>query len=250
MSNSNPKKSFYKKVLTIYGRNPAIEALSDNSLTIHRLHLANSNKPSKQLDKIISLAKARGIEIKTHTKRELSFISKNSRQDQGVALDIILDNLLTTKEFLNKNSSYKILALDGITNPQNVGMIIRSAVAGDIDAILLSDKRSAPLVSPLSIKASSGTLFKIPIIKSSNLAKSLREFKDSNTKIYTLDSHAKVSFKEIRVAKRAIFVLGNETSGVSKEIKELSDIAISIPMQRGVESLNVAVSASLIALCI
>ena len=240
------KRAFFDKIITIYGRNAVLEALEDEAITIHKLHFSDSNKSVAQLDKMVTLAKKRGIEISYHDKKALSRISKNAKQDQGVALDIVLEKSLTQEEFLTQNSSFRILALDGILNPQNLGMIIRSATAGEIDAILLPTKNSAQ-ISPLVIKASVGTVFKMPIIKVKNLAKSLEIFKEAEATIYTLSSHATKSYKDEQYREKTIFVLGNESEGVSKEVEALSTTSISIPMRRGVESLNVAVTASLLA---
>ena len=240
------KKSFFAKIITIYGRNAVLEVLEDDTITIHKLHFADSNKSVTQLDRMVSIAKSRNIEIAYHDKKALSRISKNAKQDQGVALDIVLDHALNEDEFLAKNSSYKVIALDGIHNPQNLGMIIRSCAAGDVDAIILPTKNSAQ-ISPLVIKASVGTLFKLPIIKTNSFIKTLEKFKKADAKLYTLSSHAKNSYKDEVYINKTIFILGNESEGVSKEVERLSNASIVIPMQRGVESLNVAVTASLLA---
>jgi 23S rRNA (guanosine2251-2'-O)-methyltransferase len=237
-----------KNLITIYGRNPVIEALESRELKIYALHLSKSNKPSQKLDRMVQLAKKRGAEVKYHTKERLSFISKNRKQDQGVALDIVLDNL-KSEEYLLNIESFKVLAIDGVTNPQNLGMIIRSATAGNIDAIIIPKSKNAPLVSPLTIKASAGTLFKIPIIYTNSLYKTLKNLKEQNSNIITLDSNAKVTIKDLKRGKRDIFILGNESNGVTQEIKELANISIKIPMNRGVESLNVAITSAIISLC-
>ena len=240
------KKAFFDKIITIYGRNAVLEALEDESITVHKLHFADSNKTVDQLKNMVSIAERRDIQIAYHDKKGLSRISKNAKQDQGVALDIVLEHSLSEDEFLEKNSSYRVLALDGIHNPQNLGMIIRSAAAGNIDAILLPTKNAAQ-ISPLVIKASVGTLFRLPIIKTKNLAKSLERFKSEEAKVYTLSSHAQQSYKEVDYTEKTVFILGNESEGVRKEVEALSTDSISIPMNRGVESLNVAVTASLLA---
>jgi len=240
------KKKFFDKVLTIYGRNTVFEALQDDGISIYKLHLSDSNKPAKVLDEIIKLAKRRDIEIAYHDKKALSRISKNAKQDQGVALDIVLEHFGSLDEFKTKNESYRIIALDGVTNPQNLGMIIRSCAAGNVDAILLPTKGAAQ-ISPLVIKASAGTLFKMPIIKTSDLKKTLQTLKEEGASVYTLSSHAKKSYKEQPYSDRTVFVLGNESEGVSKGVEAVCDERISIPMNRGVESLNVAVTAALLS---
>jgi 23S rRNA (guanosine2251-2'-O)-methyltransferase len=240
------KKSFFDKIITIYGRNAVLEILEDDSIQIHKLHFSDSNKSVLQLDRMVEIAKHRDIEIAYHTKKLLSRISKNSKQDQGVALDIVLKHALSEEEFLKKNQIFRVIALDGVHNPQNLGMIIRSCAGGNIDAIIIPTKNSAQ-ISPLVIKASAGTLFKLPIIKSKNFKMTLEKFKDSNSKLFTLSSHVDRSYKEIEYPNRTVFILGNESEGVSSEIESLSSDSITIPMRRSVESLNVAVTASLLA---
>ena len=97
------------------------------------------------------------------------------------------------------------------------------------------------------IKASVGTLFKLPIIKTSSFVKTLEKFKKEDANLYTLSSYAKKSYRDESYGQKTVFILGNESEGVSKEVENLSNDSILIPMKRGVESLNVAVTASLLA---
>ncbi len=240
------KKRFFEKILTIYGRKAVLEALEDKNLTLYRLHLSETNKNAHIIEEIKKIALKRGIEIIYHDKHSLSRISKNARQDQGVALDILLECFEDEEHFKTTRQSYRIIALDGITNPQNLGMIIRSCAAGNIDAVLLPTKGAAQ-INPLVIKASAGTLFKMPMIKTSHLKETLRSFKKEGAELYRLSSHASLSYKEQRYGDKTIFVLGNESKGVSRTVESICDKSIVIPMQRGIESLNVAVTASLLA---
>ncbi len=240
------KKSFFDKMLTIYGRNAVVEALEDGNISIYKLHLSNSNKDAEVISKIKELANSRDIEIKYHSKESLSRVSKNAKQDQGVALDIMLQYSNNENEFMEKNRNYRLIALDRVQNPQNLGMIIRSITAGNIDGLILEDKNSAK-ISPLVIKASAGTLFKIPIIKTKSLFKTLKAFKSNQADIYTLSTKAKIDYREQKYGDKTIFILGNESDGISNEIESISNKSIKIEMNRGVESLNVAVTASLLA---
>lgn len=237
------KKAYFEKIITLYGRNVVIEVLQDSTIEIHKLHLSTSNKTDGAVNTILSLAKKRAIEVTYHDKNALSRISKNAKQDQGVAIDIIASSYQNAKEIKNLNS-FRLIALDGIQNPQNLGMIIRSCAAGNIDGVILPKKNSAK-ISPLVIKASAGTLFKVPIYYCNTLDEILKDLKD--TKIYLLSSHAINSIYDIKKSDKSIFVLGNESEGVTPEIEELCNDNLKIPMNRGVESLNVAVTASLIA---
>lgn len=237
------KKAFFEKLITLYGRNVVVEVLQDKTVEIHKLHLAESNKPDGVIKEILSLARERKVEIVYHDKNALSRISKNAKQDQGVAIDIVAQSYQNAKA-IKELESYRLIALDGIQNPQNLGMIIRSCAAGNVDGIILPKKNSAK-ISPLVIKASAGTLFKLPIYFCNSLEEILEDLKEAS--IYALSLEAKNSLYDLTPSKRSIFVLGNESEGVSKEITKLCNDSLIIPMNRGVESLNVAVSASLIA---
>lgn len=238
------KKRFFDSLITLYGRNVAVEILRDDTVEIHKLHLSKSNRTDETIEEILTLAQMRGVEIKYYTKEALSRISKNSAQDQGVAIDVRSSNYrnadVIRKEF---RDGFRFLALDGINNPQNLGMIIRSAAASKIDGLILPRRNSTKL-SPLVMKASAGTLFKMPIYYCNDLGDILQI---PDTAIITLSSHARDDIYSLKVPDRAIFVLGNESEGVSKEVMAASTHTISIPMHRGVESLNVAVTAGIVS---
>ena len=243
------KKAFFDSLLTIYGRKPVLEALQDTSLPVHCVHLADSNKPGGIVAEIEQLAKRRGIAVRFHDKLALSRISKNSREDQGVAADLKLPNYRRLDTFLETwqpTAHSRIIALDRITNPQNLGMLIRSATAGGVDAVLIPEKGCAPL-SPLVIKASAGTLFKCPLVKCRELGDALSRLKQNGASVYVLSSHAAINLFELSPTTASVFVLGNETDGVSAEIDALADARVFIPMANGVESLNVAVTGALLS---
>lgn len=234
-------------MITVYGRNVVLETLQEKDITIAKVHMADSNKQDGTISKILDLCERKNVEVVYHSKQALSRISKNAKQDQGVAADIEATSYLSTEEFLQtKTDAYKYIALDSIHNPQNLGMIIRSVAAGFVDGIILPKKGSAK-ISPLVIKASAGTMFKTSILYCDELESSLPLFKKDGADIYALSSHASESLFDLELGKKTIFVLGNESEGVSKEIERLANKTLSIPMKNGVESLNVAVTAALLA---
>ena len=200
------KKAKLSKILTIYGRNAVIEALMEPSIIPSKLHLSNSNKSAKVIDDMVLICNKRSVEIAYHDKLTLSRISKNAKQDQGVALDIYMDTFVNEDKFIANNISYRLLAIDGVSNPQNLGMIIRSAAAGNIDAIIIPSKGTSS-VNPLVIKASVGTIFKIPIIISNDLTATLKKFKASNALLYTLSLDAKESYADVNYTDKSIFIL-------------------------------------------
>jgi 23S rRNA (guanosine2251-2'-O)-methyltransferase len=243
------RKAFFERMLTVYGRKPVLEALRDTSLQCHALHLADSNRSGGIIGELISTAKARDIPVQYHERKALSRISKNGKQDQGVALDILCPafrSLHTYLQALPALPAQRILALDGITNPQNLGMILRSASAGNIDAVLWSHRGNAAL-GPLVIKASAGTLYRAPLVTCESLLQGLSELASTGAEICSLEANAAQSLFTHSVQGNVVYVLGNETAGVSDEVSKLASTRLSIPMNNGVESLNVAVTASLIA---
>ncbi len=240
------RKSFFDQLVTVYGRKPVLEILEDNKLKIFRLHLADSNRDGGIIAQIRKLAAQRNIEICFHSRSELSRISRNSKQDQGVACDIHCPGYQPYQQALSDSPAGTIIALDGITNPQNLGMIIRSVTASPAQALLLPSKGTAD-ISPLVIKASAGTLFKGNILRCDSLPKALQEFKQRGYEICTLSSHQATPLSDFAPKAPVIFVLGNETEGVSPDVAALSDHRVAIPMANGVESLNVAITAALIA---
>lgn len=247
------KKAFFDSLLTIYGRKPVLEALQDRDLPVYCVHLADSNKPGGIIRDIEQLARARDIPIRQHSKTALSRISKNSREDQGVAADLQLPRYQHLDTYLENGSEerqapagLRFIALDHITNPQNLGMLIRSACAGGIDAVLLPEKGCAPL-SPLVIKASAGTLFKCPLLRCGDLPAALQRLQRHGLRVYVLSSHAQYDLYALPKDEARVYVLGNETEGVSAEVAALADRRVRIPMANGVESLNVAVTAALLA---
>ena len=241
------KKAHFDQLLTLYGRKPVLEAISDQSLQPQRLHLSKNNRSADILEQIKNWADKRGVEIRTHEPAALARISKNAKQDQGVALDISCPNHQKIDDFLvNLPKRFRLIALDGITNPQNLGMIIRSVAASPCDALLIS-KKDSPKLSPLVIKASAGTLFRAPIVRSETLLEALEKLADQGTEICVLDSNANKGFDRFTALDRVVYVLGSETEGVSAKIAEMATHRVSIPMNRGVESLNVAVTAALVA---
>lgn len=246
------RKKIFDHMITIYGRNPVLEVLRDPSLQIYRLHLAKSNRDSSTVRELKDLAAKRDIEVALHSREQLSRISRNNKQDQGVACDIYCPGFQPYQEALKdlKNLSTAdnlcIIALDSVTNPQNLGMIIRSVTASPAYGLLLPSKGSAA-ISPLVIKASAGTAFKGNILSCDDLEDSLKEFQKRGFKLCTLTSHNATPIKDFSAKDPIVFILGNETHGVRQSIMEMSDYRISIPMENGVESLNVAVTAALVA---
>ena len=242
------KKSRFDRMLTVYGRKAALEALRNESLDCHALHLARNNREEGIISEIRLCAESRGIPVRLHTREALARISRNGRQDQGVALDIQCPSFRHVKDFLAAPADMprRILALDGVTNPQNLGMIIRSATAGYIDGIVIPRKGTAAL-GPLVIKASAGTIYRAPLLLCQLLPEALEMFREAGGEICALEAGSQNSLFDHRETDLCVYILGNETEGLSPSSCELADVSLSVPMRSGVESLNVAVMAGLVA---
>lgn len=244
------KSSRLQQTITVYGRNPVLEALNNPDLHVDRLHLADSNKAGSAIQQMLDLAQQGHIDVVYHSRRELSRISRNGRQDQGVALDVYCPTTRSFESWITETSasapSLSMLALEGVTNPQNLGMCIRSATAAGVDAIFLAGKGSSGL-NPLAIKASAGTVFNAPLVYCRNFVDAMTSLQEIACSIYTLSADAEQSLYDLSQPCAGVFVLGNETVGVSPELRAIGTNALSIPMRNQVESLNVAASATLVA---
>ena len=232
-------------MITLYGRKPVLEILSDPDSSIYRLHLAASNQRGDAITRIKDLARNRKIETVTHPKEALSRISKNARQDQGVAIDISPPNYRSIDDV--KDCDGEILALDGITNPQNLGMIIRSVAASPINGLLLPKKGCAK-IDPLVHKASAGTLIKSRIYFCQTIESGLKSLRSSGYHIIGLSGNSEQQLANLRNRnKKTAFVLGNETTGIRGSVLELCHELARIPLESGVESINVAMAATIVA---
>lgn len=242
------KKAQFDRLLTLYGRKPVLEALQSSQVSLQRLHLSKRNKPAAILEEIVALAEQRGAEIRYHDPAALSRISRNGQQDQGVAADLFCPTHQLLDDFLDKTTgNFRLLMLDGLTNPQNLGMIVRSVAASPVDGLLFSEKDNMR-IGPLVIKASAGALFRAPLIRCSSNIEAVKKLKEQHSAtFYGLAGDSIDSLFETKLRDPAVIVLGGETQGISNEITQQIDHLLGIPMNRGVESLNVAVSAALAA---
>jgi 23S rRNA (guanosine2251-2'-O)-methyltransferase len=245
------RKSFFDSLLTIYGRKPVHEALTTPGIAAFRLHLAETNKPTGVIKDILDLATAANIEVCYHSREALARISRNGRQDQGVAIDIKapgyqpLANLCQQAQ-ANPSASLDLIALDRVTNPQNLGLIIRSVGASPCAGLLLPQKGCAR-IDPLVIKASAGTVLKVPIYYCDELSSGLEQLKACGFKVLGLAAGGNSSLQEVPTTGHHVFIMGNETDGLSQDIAAACDDCVSIPLNHGVESLNVSAAASIVA---
>ena len=244
------KKAFLDGMLTIYGRKPVLEALGLEEVQPYRLHLARDNRPSSILNEIINLAGHKDVGIEYHDRQGLSRLSKNKRQDQGVVLDIVAPQYKPVSSLeiaqLQNRSCSDLIALENVTNPQNVGMMIRSVGASPCAGIIIPSHGCAK-IDAMVIKASAGAALKVPIYYVSEAYSGLKSLKQQGFRLMGLSSYGKLSLADVDHRIPTVFVLGNESKGLTTQMARLCDQQVQIPLQNNVESLNVTVAASIVA---
>jgi 23S rRNA (guanosine2251-2'-O)-methyltransferase len=227
---------------------PVIEALLDERTTLLRLIVAR-NAQGEAVDRIRELAKARGIAVERADPRRVTQLSGNGRHDQGVVARVESPGLVDLDGWLGGRpggAGYHLFLLDGLTNPSNVGMIIRSAVAAGLDGIVLP-RAGSPDVGPLVVKASAGIALFAPVLRTPTAAEAARLLVDSGATLVGLRAAGATTIWDTPLAARTVFVLGNETLGISAAVAGAVTSWASVPLCGGVESLNVATASTVVA---
>ena len=231
-----------EELLTIYGRMPVLEALQGDHVTVAAVFVAR-NARGDSVDAIVGAAAARDVKVQHVSPERISRISGNSRHDQGVAAEVVAPGLQTLDEWLSTaTAAFRLFVLDGLTNPSNVGMVIRVAVAAGFDGVVVPRAGVAEL-GPLVIKASAGVAFNATLLRSDTVLDAVVALREAGTTVVGLAGDAPTTIYDLALPDRIAFVLGSETSGISVQVDELA----AIPLQGGVESLNVATAAAVTA---
>jgi 23S rRNA (guanosine2251-2'-O)-methyltransferase len=241
----SPKDTF----ITVYGRMPVLEVLQDRSLTVDKVLVAEGSR-GDSLDRIRSLAADRGIAVRMASAHRVKVLAGNGKHDQGVLADVVAPRMEPVEDFVQRPSSSAdgsdlVLVLDGIGNPSNVGMILRTATASGVAGVVLP-RVGSPGVDPLVVKASAGVAYRAPILRSRTAADAVRTLHAAGWRIVGLDAEAAAGLYTTDLPPATAVVLGNETEGISAEVDELVDVRVSIPMAGGVESLNVSSAAAVV----
>jgi len=232
------------KYLVLHGRKPVHEALLEG-LDIACIHLSQKAN-GEIIQEIKSLANAKGIKIEITTDNRISALSK-SGQHQGIVADLKVQRMQSLPHFLSERNGRKhqtyVVVLDGVHNPANVGMIIRTVAAAGLDGIIVPDKGTAK-INPVTIKASAGTVFKAPILRVDTTSNAIDQLIENRFEIFGLETSGE-SIYQVELPERMALVLGNESSGLNKETIGKLSKTIAIPLANNIESLNVAASAAI-----
>ena len=200
------------------------------------------------IERIEGAARSRGVEVQRVAPDEVVRLSRNAKQDQGVVADVEaprMDSLGRALEQGRLDGDATVLVLDGLTNPANVGLILRTATAAGVDGVVIP-RRGCPEVGPLVVKASAGVAFRAPILRVPNVPTALDLLEAAGFALGGLEMEGAADLFTAELPARCAFVLGNETAGVSEDTRRRTRVRVSIPMAKGVESLNAAVAAALL----
>jgi 23S rRNA (guanosine2251-2'-O)-methyltransferase len=236
----SPKDRF----VTVFGRKPVLEALGDGALRVDKVVLADTARGAAARE-IVDAAAVRGVPVERASAHRVKVLAGNGKQDQGVLADVVAPRMRRLSAALEGTLPRTVLLLDGITTPANVGMILRTATAAGIEGIVVP-RRGVASIDPLVVKASAGVAFHAPVLRCYTAEEAARELRGAGYPLFALDGTARRTIFDADLPKRAAFVLGGETGGVSAEVRTQVTGTLAIPMSGGVESLNVASAAAVL----
>jgi 23S rRNA (guanosine2251-2'-O)-methyltransferase len=233
---------------TVFGRNPVVECLRAG-VPATALHVAQATNADERVAEAVRLAADAGIAILELPKAELDRMASGALH-QGLALTVPPyeyahpDELLETAQASDRPPL--IVALDGVTDPRNLGAVIRSATAFGAHGVLLPQRRSAG-VTAVAWRTSAGTAARIPVARATNLTRTLREYATAGLMLAGLDADGQVNVDEFTLAADPlVVVVGSEGRGLSRLVRETCDVTVSIPMTGPAESLNASVAAGVL----
>ncbi len=228
------------------GRHPVLEALKAGR-PLNEILIAKETKPAKIVDDIVRLARRRGVVVRELTRKAIDERAQ-SRAPQGVIALVPPFSYSEIDEMIEAATAAgevpMIVALDGVTDPQNVGALARSALAAGAHGLILRERRSAH-ITPTAEKAAGGALAHLRVAQVSNLDRTLAQLKEDGVWIVSLDADAEVSIYDADIVEAPVcVVVGSEGVGVSHLIRKRSDFTVRIPMYGKVASLNAAAAGA------
>ena len=234
------KSSFF-----IVGKHPVIEALKNSNRKVLRVFLTEESKKTiHRENQRRNLLK--DVKVFFKTKKELDkYSTKENLMHQGYVAEIEHLDDIVLKEFIKEKKNLNIVCLDQVTDPRNIGSIIRSLASFKIDGIIVKD-RHFPAESKLMYKSASGCMEHINVFEVSNINTTLKYLREKNFWVYGFDSNAKQDFTDLKWEGNNILLFGSEGYGISKHTLNYTDYLVKITINNKVESLNISNSASIV----
>ena len=231
----------------IVGRNPVIECLQSGS-QVERLCIAEGNRHAR-IRQIVAMAERVGIPIKYCTRRELDRLEP-SLPHQGVVAVVRpapyysdLSSMLSNIQHSGDNAL--LVMLDGVQDPMNFGAILRTAEAANTDAVIIPKDRAVGITAAVH-KASAGASAHIPIVRVTNLARTVDTLKEAGIWVAGAAEDASCRYTDADFSVPLCLVLGGEGTGIRRLVKQQCDYLVHLPMLGKIASLNVSVAAGIL----
>jgi 23S rRNA (guanosine2251-2'-O)-methyltransferase len=245
-SRRGDRKQSRESAELLVGRNPVVEALRAR-IPANALYVALGIESDERVTESVRIAGNRGIPLLEVTRGELDRRT-GGLLHQGIALQVPPFGYRDLPDLIalaNESTAAPLLvAVDGITDPRNLGAVIRSAAAFGAHGVVVPERRSAG-VTAAAWRTSAGTAARIPVAQVTNLARALKDLKQAGMFVIGLDADGTTSVDDLEVASDpVVVVLGSEGRGLSRLVGETCDLTVSIPMSGPAESLNASVAAS------
>ena len=237
-----------KTTFLIAGKHAVTEALKNSNRKVLRVFLTeDSKKTLNRENQNLNLLK--DIRLFYKNKKELDRLcSKEQISHQGLIAEIehlVEPNLKDYLNTIENKNNITLVALEEVTDPRNIGSIIRSAASFNIDGLIFKD-RHFPANSKLMYKSSSGCIEHLNIFTVSNINTTLKYLRDSNFWVYGLDSKSNQDFTKIEWKGNIVLLFGSEGYGINKHTEKYTDFLVKIKINDEIESLNVSNSAAIV----
>jgi len=231
------------------GRNSVLEALRAK-VPANGLFIASRIEMDDRVKEAIALASNRGIAVGEITRGEMDRMTGFDAVHQGIALQVPPYNYQHPSELLDKIISRGqvplLVALDGITDPRNLGAIIRSVAAFGGQGVIVPQRRSVG-VTASAWKTSAGAASRIPVALAANLNATIKEFQKRGLFVVGLDGGGDMNLTKFKLGNEPLLlVIGSEGKGLSRLVQENCDAVVSIPISADTESLNAGIAASVV----
>ncbi len=232
----------------IAGRNPVAECIRAG-VPATGLYVAHGIELDDRVKEAVGGAKDEGISVVEVPRTELDRLTGGALH-QGLALQVPPYDYSDVQDVLqhavNSGMPPMLVALDGVTDPRNLGAVIRSAAAFGAHGVIVPQRRSAGLTA-VAWRTSAGAAARIPVARATNLTRALKDLKSEGLMAVGLDADSDVTSDELELATEPIVVVvGSEGRGLSRLVRETCDQTVSIPMVGGVESLNASVASGIV----
>ncbi|WP_293697057.1 23S rRNA (guanosine(2251)-2'-O)-methyltransferase RlmB [uncultured Agrococcus sp.] len=242
-----PKRKSGDDAELVTGRNSVLEALRTKTPAT-TLYVAARIEMDDRVKEILFLANSRNVPVMEVMRPELDRMTDEGSVHQGVALKVPPYEYAHPSDLLERarqaGEAPLIVALDGVTDPRNLGAIVRSAAAFGAHGVIVPQRRAAGMTAS-AWKTSAGAAARLPVAVASNLNNALKDLKSDGVFVAGLDAGGDVSLHGVELATEPlVIVVGSEGKGISRLAREICDVIVSIPIGAATESLNAGVAAS------